>query len=233
MLTLHVDEITRLNLALQASASRLERNNATLEERVRERTDELAQKNESLQAEIHEHQRAEEQIKSQLAQLQRWHNFSAGTMSRWTARTACKNSNVKSTDSAAASANHGAISARKPTCRIPRPPSWLEAQKKIRHAKDRRHQQPGGKYREPGLDHNVAHCCPCWPRSGWLARLREVFETIYDTNHPLRGALFNLGSLETVRIIEAHRSGVEGGTGESGLRATSVGRPHSSDGLGH
>ena len=41
---------------------------------MRERTDELAQKNASLQAEISERQRAEEQIKSQLAQLQRWHD---------------------------------------------------------------------------------------------------------------------------------------------------------------
>lgn len=43
------------------------------------------------------------------------------------------------------------------------------------------------------------------PEPQRLARLREIFETIYDTNHPLRGALFNLGSLETVRIIEARQ----------------------------
>ena len=40
------------------------------------------------------------------------------------------------------------------------------------------------------------------PEPQRLARLREVFETIYDLNHPLRGALHTLGSLETVRIIE-------------------------------
>jgi hypothetical protein len=31
---------------------------------------------------------------------------------------------------------------------------------------------------------------------------RETFERVYDTNHPLRGCLYDLGSLETVRIIE-------------------------------
>jgi hypothetical protein len=35
-----------------------------------------------------------------------------------------------------------------------------------------------------------------------LVRLREVFETLYDTNHPVRGALHTLRSLEIVRIIE-------------------------------
>jgi hypothetical protein len=40
------------------------------------------------------------------------------------------------------------------------------------------------------------------PEAKRLARLRTVFETIYDTNHPLRGALHMLRSLETVRIIE-------------------------------
>jgi adenine-specific DNA-methyltransferase len=35
-----------------------------------------------------------------------------------------------------------------------------------------------------------------------LARLRQYFERIYDTNHPLRGALHTLRSLETVRTIE-------------------------------
>jgi len=32
--------------------------------------------------------------------------------------------------------------------------------------------------------------------------LRQHFERTYSTDHPLRGALFNLGSLETVRVIE-------------------------------
>jgi hypothetical protein len=40
------------------------------------------------------------------------------------------------------------------------------------------------------------------PEPHRLSSLRELFESVYDTNHPLRGALFNLGSLETVRIIE-------------------------------
>jgi hypothetical protein len=40
------------------------------------------------------------------------------------------------------------------------------------------------------------------PEAKRLDRLRAVFETIYDTNHPLRGALHMLRSLETVRIIE-------------------------------
>ncbi|MBT0651546.1 Eco57I restriction-modification methylase domain-containing protein [Geomobilimonas luticola] len=40
------------------------------------------------------------------------------------------------------------------------------------------------------------------PESERLDRLRKLFETIYHTDHPLRGALFNLGSLEIVRIIE-------------------------------
>ena len=40
------------------------------------------------------------------------------------------------------------------------------------------------------------------PTSQRLPRLREVFETIYHIDHPLRGALFALRSLETVRIIE-------------------------------
>jgi adenine-specific DNA-methyltransferase len=35
-----------------------------------------------------------------------------------------------------------------------------------------------------------------------IARLRTEFERTYETNHPLRGALFSLGSLETVRVIE-------------------------------
>ena len=35
-----------------------------------------------------------------------------------------------------------------------------------------------------------------------LTRLRAEFESIYDTNHPLRGALHTLRSLETIRTIE-------------------------------
>lgn len=38
--------------------------------------------------------------------------------------------------------------------------------------------------------------------SSRLDRMRNLFETIYHTDHPLRGALFNLGSLEIVGIIE-------------------------------
>ena len=44
--------------------------------------------------------------------------------------------------------------------------------------------------------------CQLSPEGKRLARLRQVFETIYDTSHPLRGALHTLRSLETVRIIE-------------------------------
>ena len=40
------------------------------------------------------------------------------------------------------------------------------------------------------------------PEARRLAVLRETFERIYDLNHPIRGCLFSLGSLETVRIIE-------------------------------
>jgi hypothetical protein len=40
------------------------------------------------------------------------------------------------------------------------------------------------------------------PEKNRLAVLRETFERLYDTNHPLRGCLHDLGSLETVRIIE-------------------------------
>jgi type I restriction-modification system DNA methylase subunit len=35
-----------------------------------------------------------------------------------------------------------------------------------------------------------------------LARLRELFETLHDVKHPLYGALFDLRSVEAVRIIE-------------------------------
>jgi hypothetical protein len=40
------------------------------------------------------------------------------------------------------------------------------------------------------------------PEAKCLAVLRETFERISDLNHPLRGCLFSLGALETVRIIE-------------------------------
>jgi adenine-specific DNA-methyltransferase len=40
------------------------------------------------------------------------------------------------------------------------------------------------------------------PEAERLAVLRETFERIYDLNHPIRGCLFSLGSLETVRIVE-------------------------------
>ncbi len=40
------------------------------------------------------------------------------------------------------------------------------------------------------------------PEQERLPRLRALFETLYDTDHPLRGALFHLGSLEVVRTIE-------------------------------
>jgi adenine-specific DNA-methyltransferase len=35
-----------------------------------------------------------------------------------------------------------------------------------------------------------------------MSRLRELFEKAYDSSAPLRGSLFDLGSLESVRIIE-------------------------------
>lgn len=40
------------------------------------------------------------------------------------------------------------------------------------------------------------------PEADRLATLRELFERLHDTKHPLRGCLHDLGSLETVRIIE-------------------------------
>ncbi len=40
------------------------------------------------------------------------------------------------------------------------------------------------------------------PEAQRLVRLRETFEQIYDVNHPIRGCLFSLRSLEAVRIIE-------------------------------
>ena len=40
------------------------------------------------------------------------------------------------------------------------------------------------------------------PETKRFAVLRETFERIYDLNHPIRGCLFALGSLEAVRIIE-------------------------------
>ena len=35
-----------------------------------------------------------------------------------------------------------------------------------------------------------------------LPRLEALFQRTYDTNHPIRSMLFDLRSLETVRIIE-------------------------------
>lgn len=40
------------------------------------------------------------------------------------------------------------------------------------------------------------------PEKDRLSTLRKKFEEIYDIEHPLRAALFSLGSLDTVRIIE-------------------------------
>jgi hypothetical protein len=43
------------------------------------------------------------------------------------------------------------------------------------------------------------------PEFDRLPRLRAEFERTYEASHPLRGALFELGSLETVRIIEGRQ----------------------------
>ncbi|MBX3734775.1 MAG: hypothetical protein KF791_19535 [Verrucomicrobiae bacterium] len=40
------------------------------------------------------------------------------------------------------------------------------------------------------------------PEKDRLNTLRTKFEELYDIEHPLRAALFTLGNLETVRIIE-------------------------------
>lgn len=40
------------------------------------------------------------------------------------------------------------------------------------------------------------------PKPKRLATLREIFERLYGSKHPLRGCLHDLGSLETIRIIE-------------------------------
>lgn len=40
------------------------------------------------------------------------------------------------------------------------------------------------------------------PEARRLTTLRQLFERLYDTKHPLRGCLYDIGSLETVRIIE-------------------------------
>lgn len=40
------------------------------------------------------------------------------------------------------------------------------------------------------------------PEKSRLSTLRKKFEEVYDIDHPLRAALFSLGNLETVRIIE-------------------------------
>jgi adenine-specific DNA-methyltransferase len=43
------------------------------------------------------------------------------------------------------------------------------------------------------------------PESKRTARLRELFENLYGTNHPIRGCLQSLRSLEAVRSIEAEQ----------------------------
>lgn len=40
------------------------------------------------------------------------------------------------------------------------------------------------------------------PQEQRMERLEEVFDRLYDNRHPVRGALFSLRNLETVRIIE-------------------------------
>jgi hypothetical protein len=40
------------------------------------------------------------------------------------------------------------------------------------------------------------------PKTQRLARLREIFERLCASEHPVRGCLFSLKSLEPVRIIE-------------------------------
>jgi hypothetical protein len=40
------------------------------------------------------------------------------------------------------------------------------------------------------------------PESDRLKTLRTKFEALYDIEHPLRAALFELGNLEVVRVIE-------------------------------
>jgi len=40
------------------------------------------------------------------------------------------------------------------------------------------------------------------PKTQRLDRLREIFERLHASNHPVRGCLFSLKSLEPVRIIE-------------------------------
>ena len=41
-----------------------------------------------------------------------------------------------------------------------------------------------------------------WPGPRRTAELRALFQQLYDPNHPLRGTLFSLASLETVKLIE-------------------------------
>jgi adenine-specific DNA-methyltransferase len=43
------------------------------------------------------------------------------------------------------------------------------------------------------------------PEAQRPSHLRELFETLYSNNHPLRGALHTLLSLETIRIIEGEQ----------------------------
>jgi hypothetical protein len=51
------------------------------------------------------------------------------------------------------------------------------------------------------------------PEADKMPRLRELFARAYDSNAVLRGSLFDLRSLESVRIVEE-------GIGESPLTAT-------------
>jgi len=43
------------------------------------------------------------------------------------------------------------------------------------------------------------------PETQRLGRLREIFEKIYASSHPIRGCLFSLKSLEPIRIIEGEK----------------------------
>jgi adenine-specific DNA-methyltransferase len=41
-----------------------------------------------------------------------------------------------------------------------------------------------------------------WPAARRTSELRALFQQLYDTDHPLRGTLYSLASLETVKLIE-------------------------------
>jgi len=69
VLTCQVDEIEHLNQNLRASTRELENINATLEQRVRERTDELVRTNEALQFENAERKEAEAALRQQTVEL--------------------------------------------------------------------------------------------------------------------------------------------------------------------